>query len=112
MKMRKDYSKSPAKAFDAVQDIKDYLGQEKFDSVSSDMSKLSLKAFQFHCMLCGIEGFPMEAWYELYHGKGSYAKAIETQMLYDELTDKQNEKKNADHVDGFDRDDLGESQDY
>jgi hypothetical protein len=71
-----DYSKSPAPAFDAVEDIKLWLGQAKWDQVHPRMSKITdVRIFAFYAELAGIQGFPIEAWWELIHGEGSWDKA-------------------------------------
>lgn len=68
-----DYSQHAAPSFDAVEDIKDYLGEERFAKVSPEMAKLThCGAFAMYCSLAGIYGFPVKAWYELYHGHGSW----------------------------------------
>jgi len=72
MKTTVDYSKSPAPAFDAVEDIKEYLGA-KYDVIAEDMAKItSATEFQFYCEFAGIQGFPIKAWYEHFHGQGSW----------------------------------------
>lgn len=68
-----DYGKSPAPAFDAVQDIIDYLGKDKYDKVAPEMAKLTnCGQFAMYCSLAGIQGFPVKAWYEHFHGQGSW----------------------------------------
>ena len=68
-----DYSKSPCAAFDAVNDIKEWLGQERWDKVSPEMAKVKdQEHFMHYAGLAGIQGFPVQAWYELYHGQGSW----------------------------------------
>lgn len=82
MRTTKDYSKSPAKHFDAVEDIKKYLGVAKWNELYPEMAKVkNPKQFSFYCMLAGIEGFPVEAWYDLYHGQGAFKAAIEALAL-------------------------------
>lgn len=77
MKVTIDYSNSPAKCFDAVEDIKEYLGK-KYDVIARDMAKLpNVQSFNFYCSFAGIEGFPVRAWYDHFHGEGSYDKAME-----------------------------------
>jgi hypothetical protein len=67
-----DYSKSPAKAFDAVEDIKEYLG-DRYDSIAELVSEVSdCDRFRNYCGLAGISGFPVKAWYEHFHGQNSY----------------------------------------
>lgn len=73
MKTTIDYSNRPAAQFDAVEDIKEYLGAERFDKLSPEMAKVTDRdQFAMYCSLAGISGFPVKAWYELYHGQGSW----------------------------------------
>lgn len=73
MKTTIDYSSSPAPAFDAVEDIKDYLG-DRYDLVAGELRHVKDKdAFACYCGLGGIRGFPVKAWYEHFHGQGSWA---------------------------------------
>ena len=75
MKATVDYSKSPAKAFDAVQDVKDWFG-DRWDQVSPMMADIKdPQTFSFYANFGGVSGYPVEAWYELYHGQGSWAVA-------------------------------------
>lgn len=68
-----DYKKSPAPAFDAVQDIIDYMGKEKYNDISPMMAKVtSCGLFSNYCALAGIQGFPVKAWYEHFHGQGTW----------------------------------------
>jgi hypothetical protein len=68
-----DYTNRSTAAFDAVEDIKEYLGQKKFDEISPEFAKVTdCKQFRFYCMLGGIRGFPVKAWYESFHGQGSW----------------------------------------
>jgi hypothetical protein len=75
MHYTKDYSKSPAPHFDAVEDIKDYLGEAKYAQISPEMALVTdCRQFSFYCMLAGISGLPVRAWYEHFHGQGSWAE--------------------------------------
>ena len=68
-----DYSKSPAPTFDAVQDIIDYLGEKKYKEISPMISRIThCGQFAMYCSIAGIHGFPVRAWYEHYHGRGSW----------------------------------------
>jgi hypothetical protein len=68
-----DYNKSPTPQFDAVEDIRDWLGKERYKTVAPEMAKLSnCEAFAMYCSLAGIQGFPVKAWYEHFHGQGSW----------------------------------------
>jgi hypothetical protein len=76
MKTTIDYSKSPAKSFDAVEDIKDYLGLDRWEKVSPEFAQIKdPEQFSAWAGFAGIEGFPVKAWYELYHGEGSWNRA-------------------------------------
>lgn len=68
-----DYGKSPSPAVDAINDIKSWLGQDRWDKLYPEMSKVT-NCYQFamFCSLAGIQGFPVKAWYELIHGQGSW----------------------------------------
>lgn len=85
----KDYTLSAAKNFDTVENIKEYFG-DRWPSLSAQMRSISSrKQFAFYCMVAGIEGFPVQAWYDLYWGEGSFnltqeqlqSKAIHHQHL-------------------------------
>lgn len=81
----RDYSKSPAPAFDAVEDIRDYLGDQYAEKAA--IVRQVTDAYQFTNlvgMFLGIEGRPVEAWYEHFHGQGtfkpSYQKGVAEAM--------------------------------
>lgn len=70
-----DYSKSPAPRFDAVEDVIQWFGA-KWDEVSSMMEAVTdPHVFGILADFAGIKGFPVECWYDLYHGEGAYRKA-------------------------------------
>lgn len=70
-----DYSKSPAKQFDAVEDIRSWLGQNRYDDIAPEMAKLTnVNAFTMYCSLAGIQGYPVQAWYDHFHGQGAWDK--------------------------------------
>lgn len=72
MKTTISYKDSPAPNFDAVQDIMTYLG-DRYDRVAPEISKIThCGQFAMACSLGGIEGFPVKAWYEHFHGQGSW----------------------------------------
>lgn len=76
MKTTKDYSKSPAKSFDALEDIRDYLGAARWEALYPQMKAVTHpRQFTFFCSIAGIEGFPVTAWYDHYHGQGALTKA-------------------------------------
>ncbi len=73
MHTKADYSQSPSKSFDAVEDIKDWLGEDRWALVSPEMAKVKDQdQFALYASLAGISGYPVEAWFELYHGQGSW----------------------------------------
>jgi len=75
MKQVIDYSKSPAKAFDAVEDIRNYLG-DRYDTIANHVKTIkSPRIFGFACSFTGIEGYPVRAWYDHFHGQGAYDRA-------------------------------------
>ena len=68
-----DFSKSPCPAADAVQAVKDWLGPETWDKISPMMAKIDdPETFIFAANFAGVRGYPVKAWYELYHGQGSW----------------------------------------
>lgn len=73
----KDYSQSPAPAFDAVEDIKALFAasNRNWDTISRQMATIKdASAFAQWADYAGIQGYPVEAWYDLYNGQGSYKK--------------------------------------
>jgi hypothetical protein len=67
------YSKSPAPNFDAVQDIIEWLGIERFQHLSKKMMEVKhCGTWRMALSLAGIQGFPVIAWYEHIHGQGSW----------------------------------------
>lgn len=76
MHTKVDYTKSSAPNFDAVNDIMEWLG-DKYATVAPEMAKVTdTDAFMFYCGLAGIQGFPVRAWYDHFHGEGAFAKAF------------------------------------
>ena len=72
MKTTIDYAASEAPSFDAVEDVKDYLGS-RYDAVASEMKRITdCEQFAMWCAFAGIEGFPVRAWYEHFHGAGTW----------------------------------------
>lgn len=70
-----DYSNSPAKAFDAVQDVMEWFG-DTYQLIADMMKPVTdPDMFAFYCMLSGVQGYPVKAWYEHFHGEGSWDKA-------------------------------------
>ena len=73
-----DYTnvKGGAARHQAIEDIKDWMGNSRFDALSPEMKLVTdPRQFQFYAGLTGVEGFPVEAWYDLYHGEGAYLAA-------------------------------------
>lgn len=69
-----DYSKSPAPSFDAVEDIREWLGEERYARLiaAGIGNELHCRRFALYCSFIGIQGFPVKAWYEHFHGQGSW----------------------------------------
>lgn len=79
MKRIVDYTNSPCKSADAFNDIVEYLGEERYNKISPELSKITdCRQFEFYCSLAGISGYPVVAWYEHYHGQGTWAYAPDT----------------------------------
>lgn len=58
----------------AIQDIKDYLGEDKFESTTEIMRREMIPYEQFTmamAFMAGIEGYPVKAWYEHVYGPGT-----------------------------------------
>lgn len=67
-----NYTKSPAPAFDAVCDIQEWFG-DRYDDIASKMKLISDQEQFIHlCGFAGIKGFPVKAWWEHFHGQGSW----------------------------------------
>jgi hypothetical protein len=77
IKFPRDYSQSVSPRFDAVEDVKEFLGKD-WDGVSADMAKVaSPSRFVFWAEVLGVrDSFAIQVWWELYHGQGSWAKAL------------------------------------
>jgi len=55
----------------AINDIKEYLGLKKFHQMNEQFKaagKIDAGQFEFICMVGGIEGYPVEAWYLTLYG--------------------------------------------
>lgn len=77
MKTTIDYSNDPAPMHKAVEDIKDYLG-DAYDNAAEVVKRLeSRELFSQVCGFMGIEGLPVRAWYDHFHGEGAFAKESE-----------------------------------
>ena len=62
----------------AISDIIDWLGKERYDKISENFRAegfMSLKHFTFYCGISGVQGFPVQAWYEELFGDVIEAKA-------------------------------------
>lgn len=75
MKRTVDYSKSASPRADALQDVIEELG-ERWDSArASGLNKVTdTEQFAAWAGFAGIEGAPVEAWYDHYHGQGAWEK--------------------------------------
>lgn len=67
-----DYSKSPSPQFDAVQDIMEWFGH-KYPVIARELCRIKdQEQFTCWCSFGGVTGFPVKAWYEHFHGQGSW----------------------------------------
>lgn len=70
------YKNEPAPRHKAIEDIKDWLGMPKYNEIRPMMTRVTnVKQFSFYCGLAGIQGFPVMAWYDSFHGEGAWDKA-------------------------------------
>lgn len=73
MKHTIDYTNSLAPAFDAVEDIRNWLGEDKYNELYPKLAEMdNCAVFALCCSFVGIQGFPVKAWYEVMHGQGSW----------------------------------------
>ena len=67
-----DYTNDPNAEATAIEDIKKWLGEEKFNTLNEEFAKviheLALDHFSFYCSFAGISGFPVKVWYEKLKG--------------------------------------------
>lgn len=77
MKTTIDYSKSPSPAFDALQDVIEFLGPRWNTEVHAEMRKVTdPDQFRMWADFAGVSGFrPVSAWYDHYHGENAYVTA-------------------------------------
>lgn len=81
-----DYSQSQAPRFDAVQDIKDYLGMENWNMAQQAFRMVRhASRFKAYCHLIGVQGFPVKAWYDLNWGQGAWDRALVRKDIADGL---------------------------
>lgn len=67
-----DYSKlpEPEKHNKAIQDIKDWMGVERFDKITELFKQNyptgpGIDQFNLMCAFVGVSGYPVKAWYNL-----------------------------------------------
>lgn len=71
------------KSAKALQDIKDYLGEDKFESTTEIMRNEMIPYEQFvmaMSVMAGIQGYPVQAWYEHVYGAGMAVQVDAEQM--------------------------------
>jgi len=65
-----DYTKHQNPKWKAIKDIEEYFGKEKFRKVEKEMRKVKdYHQFRLACFIGGIEGYPVDCWYDLLHGE-------------------------------------------
>lgn len=62
-----------AKHNKAIEDVKEFLGKEKFDKLTKEFrevpqDQMSLDKFTNYVSLAGIQGYPVKAWYNYIYG--------------------------------------------
>lgn len=80
MRQTKDYSKSPAPAFDAVEDLKFYFGSDwpKYRDLPSQVP--NAYSFEIHAYMVGVSGFPVKAWWEHVKGQDTFHTSYNTAL--------------------------------
>lgn len=65
---------------EALSDIIDYIGEEKFITVtkSAKIHPISFENFQTACSIGGIRGYPVRAWYRYVYGTTSLPEKDKT----------------------------------
>lgn len=56
-----------AKIDKGLEDIKDWLGEDRFDELSKEFEKaekIPFEQFEFLAGMAGVQGYPVTAWYE------------------------------------------------
>ena len=75
MKRIVDYTNRVTPKFDAVEDVKEWFGKDKWNEISPQMAQIKdPQQFAFLSGLGGVHDFAVEAWYDLYWGEGSYRR--------------------------------------
>lgn len=69
---KRDYSRSIAPNFDAVEDIKDWLGERGWRDLQKKLKYASVLDFISICGQHEIVGFPIQALYDMIHGEGKF----------------------------------------
>lgn len=69
-----DYSQSENKEEQAIQDIINYLGQERFDVISTEITKAikdgaTVDDLTFPLAFAGVQGYPVIAWFNYCNAK-------------------------------------------
>jgi len=54
------------KRVQAIRDIRMYMGDEAFQRISTELVEhnLSFGMFAFYAAFCGVQGYPVRAWYQ------------------------------------------------
>ena len=75
MKTTVDYANNLAPQHAAVNDIIEYLG-ERYAQIAQQMRLVTdHQQFSMWCSFMGIEGYPIAAWYDHFHGGGAWDRA-------------------------------------
>lgn len=75
MKQTRDYSKSAAPRFDALQDLIEFLG-DRWPKCNDQLKHVTdLRQFENWAGFAGVEGAPVEVWYDHIHGEGAWVNA-------------------------------------
>lgn len=87
MRVTKDYSQSFAPNWEAVNDVMNYLG-DRYAAIAAQMKEvIDPDHFSFYCAFAGIEGMPVRAWYDHFHGEGNFEFRVAEKEAMGEIVD-------------------------
>lgn len=71
---KRDYSRSIAPNFDAVEDIKDWLGERGWRDLQKELRHTHVLEFYFICKRNDLTPWQTHALYDMVHGEGAYKR--------------------------------------
>lgn len=87
MHVTRDYSKSEAPNWEAVNDVMNWLG-DRYSTLAALMrTVIDPDEFALCCELLGFSGKPVQAWYDHFHGEGNFAFRVAEKEAMGEIVD-------------------------